>query len=599
MDDFLGNLEKTYFNTLARKLNWTIAGFVAMSCATFWVTLGAWYFLPGSYKNLGPEARQILSNVLLWCAVATGLCFAVTALVAVVCRWFFRKYTVGPIMEISMVLDEVSKGDADVSRDVPVTTTDEIGRVGASYNTFAHNLRGLVGKVRAMGVEIAVEAARLSNRIRTTATHAKHQGELAEAIQSASNEAVHAIEATNREAQQIAHKTNANLAQINGYSDRLMSVTDEIGKVSDRLLNFVETVHEMEKTYKSIMEVIDFIKNISDQTNLLALNATIEAARAGDAGKGFAVVASEVKALAVSTHQATDRITESIKQMSSRVEHTRSEALSINDEVLHAAREVEATVTNFREMMGVFTQSTSQLEVIATSMGRLLEINREVQARSEKVKESSLQVNRQMTESESFAKTLQGTTENMQALVSHFKTGEGKIEEALHRAIEYRDRVQQTIKAIYDSGINVFDTQYRKVANTNPVKFATVYNDEFDRRLQPLQDEALSKVPGLSFCAAVDVNGYLPTHNSKFARPLTGKYDVDLAQSRDKRIFNDPTGARAAANMAPFLLQTYVRDTGEVMNDLSMPIYVNGRHWGGMRFGIDPKALLEDGQKSG
>jgi methyl-accepting chemotaxis protein len=32
-------------------------------------------------------------------------------------------------------------------------------------------------------------------------------------------------------------------------------------------------------------------------------------------------------------------------------------------------------------------------------------------------------------------------------------------------------------------------------------------------------------------------------------------------------------------------LQTYKRDTGEVMHDLSAPIYVNGKHWGGFRIG--------------
>ena len=60
---------------------------------------------------------------------------------------------------------------------------------------------------------------------------------------------------------------------------------------------------------------------------------------------------------------------------------------------------------------------------------------------------------------------------------------------------------------------------------------------------------------------------------------------VDLARSRSKRIFGDRTGQRCGQNQRPYLLQTYQRDTGEVMHDLSVPIVVSGRHWGAFRIG--------------
>ena len=92
-------------------------------------------------------------------------------------------------------------------------------------------------------------------------------------------------------------------------------------------------------------------------------------------------------------------------------------------------------------------------------------------------------------------------------------------------------------------------------------------------------------MPQLAYAGAVDNNGYFPTHNRKFSQPLTGDYDRDLANNRTKRIFGDRTGSRCGSNTDAFLLQTYKRDTGEVMHDLSVPIRVNGRHWGGFRIG--------------
>jgi methyl-accepting chemotaxis protein len=55
--------------------------------------------------------------------------------------------------------------------------------------------------------------------------------------------------------------------------------------------------------------------------------------------------------------------------------------------------------------------------------------------------------------------------------------------------------------------------------------------------------------------------------------------------NRTKRIFNDRTGLAAAQNTAPFLIQKYQRDTGETMADLSVPIFIDGRHWGAVRIG--------------
>ena len=105
-----------------------------------------------------------------------------------------------------------------------------------------------------------------------------------------------------------------------------------------------------------------------------------------------------------------------------------------------------------------------------------------------------------------------------------------------------------------------------------------------------LQEALLASMPQLAYCGAVDDNGYFPTHNKKFSQPLTGDYATDIVNNRTKRIFNDRTGARCGSNTKAFLLQTYKRDTGEVMHDLSAPIYVDGRHWGGFRVGYRSSA---------
>jgi len=131
----------------------------------------------------------------------------------------------------------------------------------------------------------------------------------------------------------------------------------------------------------------------------------------------------------------------------------------------------------------------------------------------------------------------------------------------------------------------LFDRRYRPIPGTNPPKYNTLFDAFTDDVLPPLQEALLAAMPQLAYAGAVDDHGYFPTHNRKFSQPLTGNYDVDIVNNRTKRLFSDRTGKRCGSNTRPFLLQTYKRDTGEVMHDLSAPIYVHGQHWGGFRIG--------------
>ena len=87
--------------------------------------------------------------------------------------------------------------------------------------------------------------------------------------------------------------------------------------------------------------------------------------------------------------------------------------------------------------------------------------------------------------------------------------------------------------------------------------------------------------------AAVDPNGYLPTHNRKFSQAQGPDPAWNTANCRNRRIFDDRVGLKAGRNTEPFLLQVYRRDMGggvfRMMKDVSAPIRVRGRHWGGLR----------------
>jgi len=150
--------------------------------------------------------------------------------------------------------------------------------------------------------------------------------------------------------------------------------------------------------------------------------------------------------------------------------------------------------------------------------------------------------------------------------------------------------VAAALEAAVDQGTlsveALFDRTYKPIANSNPQQFMTAYVDAFDRIVTPIIDEALQFAPKVVFCAPVDVNGYLPTHNSKFSRAQGADAVWNAANCRNRRMFNDRVGLGAGRSEKAFLVQTYMRDMGGSfvpMVDVSAPIVVKGRHWGGLR----------------
>jgi methyl-accepting chemotaxis protein len=120
---------------------------------------------------------------------------------------------------------------------------------------------------------------------------------------------------------------------------------------------------------------------------------------------------------------------------------------------------------------------------------------------------------------------------------------------------------------------------------TSPRKFVTFYDDYTDTVIPSIEDRYLDRNPHLAYVTLVDRNGYAPSHNAKYSQPISGDSERDFQYSRSKRIFNDIAGYLSGRNRERFLLQIYFRDTGERLADLSVPVWVKGKHWGSLRVG--------------
>jgi methyl-accepting chemotaxis protein len=178
-----------------------------------------------------------------------------------------------------------------------------------------------------------------------------------------------------------------------------------------------------------------------------------------------------------------------------------------------------------------------------------------------------------------------------------------RIEQALEAVkAEYRtmiDAAQQAARSVavaFEAELHagrlsrqdLFDVAYKPIAGTNPQQFETASVAVLERILPDIQEPLLGTDDRMVFCIAVDRNGYIPVHNRRFSQPQRPDDPVwNVANCRNKRIFDDRAGIAAARSTRPFLAQTYKRDMGGgvtvMMREVDAPIYVLGSHWGGIR----------------
>jgi methyl-accepting chemotaxis protein len=179
-----------------------------------------------------------------------------------------------------------------------------------------------------------------------------------------------------------------------------------------------------------------------------------------------------------------------------------------------------------------------------------------------------------------------------QALLARLDAIRAENKEFVDRAVEAAAKFSATLDEAIRTGKltsdALFDTDYQPVAGTNPQQFRTRALDALEALLPPIQEPVLAIDKRMTFCAAVDRNAYLPVHNTIYSKPQRPD-DVawNLANCRNRRIFDDRAGLSAARNTRPYLIQSYPRDMGNgvvvMMREIDAPIRVGGKHWGGFR----------------
>lgn len=416
-------------------------------------------------------------------------------------------------------------------------------------------------------------------------------------LQEAFNLLCQAAEETQVQTGVIREAVTTTAMVANASSDTMQRSREALGKAGEDIATLIASVTEINTQLQglqgalvSVGDVSQSIDQIARQTNLLALNATIEAARAGEAGRGFAVVAGEVKQLAGETSNATQQIQETLTQLNQEADAL----IGLGEGALTGVSAVQTSTSALDEVVQELSEAIGEIgsssSVVETG---IVDIETATQDFASNVTTMQETVTSNSAILDSAHERIGKAVDETDRLVGVTADSDIDTEESrfLAMARDAVEAVQNAFAAEIEAGrANVgdfFDHDYKTVAGSNPQQVTTRFTAITDRVLPTIQEPVAQSSDRIVFCACVDMNGYLPTHNEAFSKPQGDDPVWNAANSRNRRMFNDKVGLRAGQSTEPFLMQSYRRDMGggtfTIMKDLSVPIYVQGRHWGALR----------------
>ncbi len=503
-----------------------------------------------------------------------------------------------PIIKASKLLNKFSTRDFDKQKGYKKEFT-----VLKKSNTFVYTLydkiynmldilMNMAEQLSKDSGENSIYTATLSASIDNISDKIETQAKAIESISNTTQNIMLNVNSVSSSAKEASTFTSQTMKGSKQSQNDLKTIVDSMQNINEVALAASEKVLSLNQKANDIKNVTEVIDDIAEQTNLLALNAAIEAARAGEHGRSFAVVADEVRKLAERTAVATKEVALSIAVI-------QDETSGATDEIKNLSKQIEKEmklVENVGNQINSFLEQSANIEEQISNIAQGTSSNNkdieDIVSSIEKITVQLKDVSDEIKNISQATDKLVHSSEDSYESVSEFaldKHHEEIYNIAKDSAKKIGSIFEEAIKQGRISESSLFDRNYKPIEGTNPQKYTTLYDKFCDKVLPEVQEKALTLNNSIIYAISTDPNGYVPTHNNKFAQKLTGNYEKDFINNRSKRIFNDRTGSRCGNHTKKLLLQTYKRDTGEIMHDLSVPIMVNKKHWGGFRIGYRPE----------
>lgn len=363
--------------------------------------------------------------------------------------YLIARSIIRPINSMTDSLKEIAEGEGDLTKEIPVTTKDELGVMGKTFNQMLEQLRSLIREVSSSAEQVAASSEQLTASSEET-THATEKiSTTVQEVAYGSEKQIQSLHETTSTVQQVtaivddmtkhtnqATKTAtvASEQAIEG-AKAISNMTTQMDEINQTVSNLSEDVTHLGERSSEIRQIVDTITAIAEQTNLLALNAAIEAARAGEHGRGFTIVSDEVRKLSEQSAESAKQISDLIATIQQETAQTVHSMNATANKVTAGIGLVKVAGTSFESIQQSIAETATKMQEVTKSfnvmnrsteqMARQASILEQITEQTDQgTQEMASATEEQLAAMEEIAASsasLSDMAENLQILVRKFK----------------------------------------------------------------------------------------------------------------------------------------------------------------------------------
>lgn len=370
---------------------------------------------------------------------------AIILVVGLLIIFLLARYLIKPLKDLMVQIRKVQGGDFTIV--LKSKRQDEIGELTNVFNDMIRDLKAMIQGVyknseqlhqsskalSGSSNQVAVAAGGANEKVSSLTDGAKRQLAIVEDAAETITEMSKGIEAIAGNLDEVAVTSQTATKVSEKGKEQIEQAVSQIKSIQIAQDNSSKVMRDLDLKSREIGQIVDTITDIANQTNLLALNAAIEAARAGEHGKGFAVVSEEVRKLAEQSSNATERISQLIKEIETKTAAAVATIENSSKEVEEGTKIIASSGEAFYEIINAIQSMSDQVNSVT--------------AATEELESGSSQIVNVIEEVKDIAKTSTYATEEFAGLINDQDAMVQEITAATDQLNEMAVQLAELVKA--------------------------------------------------------------------------------------------------------------------------------------------------------